>query len=93
MNNEGAVLEKAGNLQEAMEKYRTALTLDPGHIGIRTNFAAALLRLGQWSQGIGELREALRRDPGNHSLQQALEEALSHAPAGIEVVGAEKRPD
>jgi len=91
MNNEGAALEKAGNLREAMEKYRAALALDPAHVGIRTNFAVVLLRLGQWSQGIAELREALRRDPGNHSLQQALDDALSQAPARLDVGGKERR--
>ena len=91
MNNEGAALEKAGNLREAMEKYRAALALDPAHVGIRTNFAVVLLRLGQWSQGIAELREALRRDPGNPSLQQALDDALSQAPARLDVGGKERR--
>lgn len=82
LNNEGAALEKSGNLPGALEKYRAALALDAEHVGIRTNFAAALLRLGQWAQGIAELREALRRDPGNQSLKQALTYALSQAPAG-----------
>ena len=35
MNNEGANLEKAGDLQAAVEKYRKALELDPAHNGIR----------------------------------------------------------
>lgn len=91
MNNEGAALEKMGDLREAMEKYRAALALDPGHVGIRTNFAVVLLRLGQWIPGIAELREALRRDPGNHSLQQALDDALSQAPAGTDVGGKERK--
>ncbi|MCC6859692.1 MAG: tetratricopeptide repeat protein [Bryobacterales bacterium] len=80
INNQGADLEKAGKLREALEKYRAAVKLDPEHPGIRTNFAAALLKLGQWKEGIAELREALRRDPENAQLQEALRQALAHAP-------------
>jgi Flp pilus assembly protein TadD len=81
LNNQGAALEKAGDLTGALQKYRAALEFDPEHVGVRANFAAALLRLGQWNQGVSELREALRRDPGNAALKQALDNALSHAPA------------
>lgn len=80
LNNEGAALEKAGDLKQALEKYREAVKLDPEHVGIRTNFAVALLRLGQWSEGIAELREAIRRDPRNAVLKKALQDALAQAP-------------
>jgi tetratricopeptide (TPR) repeat protein len=80
LNNQGAALEKAGNLREALEKYRTALEHYPEHAGIRLNFAVALLRLGQWQQGIAELREVVRRDPNNLAAKKALEEALAQAP-------------
>lgn len=80
LNNRGAALEKTGDLRGALQKYSAALEADPEHVGIRVNFAAALLRLGQWTQGISELREVLRRDPGNAVVQQALNDALSHAP-------------
>ena len=76
LNNQGADLEKSGNLRGALEKYRAALDLYPEHVGIRVNVAAALLRLGQRSEGISELREALRRDPGNTAVKQALEHAV-----------------
>jgi len=80
LNNEGAALEKAGNLRGALEKYRAAVALDPEHVGIRVNFGAALLRLGRWKEGLSELREALRRDPGNALVKAALEDALEQAP-------------
>ena len=80
LNNQGAQLEKAGNLRAALEKYQAALALDPGHVGIRVNVAAALLHLGQWKQGVAELREALRQDPSNAAVKAALDDALSHAP-------------
>jgi protein O-GlcNAc transferase len=80
LNNQGAALEKAGDVKGALEKYQAALALAPGHAGIRTNVGAALLRLGQWKQGIEQLREALRRDPENPALQSALRDALLKAP-------------
>ena len=80
LNNQGADLEKAGDIRGALEKYRAALALMPDHVGIRVNVAVALLRLGQWSQGLQELREALRRDPDNPKLKAALDDALSQAP-------------
>jgi Cytochrome c biogenesis factor len=79
INNQGAELEKAGDLRGALEKYRAAAELHPEHVGIRTNLAVALLRSGQWSAGIAELREALRRDPGNAALQKALDDAIAQA--------------
>jgi protein O-GlcNAc transferase len=82
LNNDGANLEKAGNLRGALEKYRAALELYPEHTGIRVNFAAALLRLGQWNQGIAALREAVRRDPANSTAKAALDSALAKAPSG-----------
>lgn len=80
LNNQGAELEKAGNLRGALEKYRAALELCPEHVGFRVNFAVGLLRLGQWNQGIAELREAVRRDPGNSTVKAALDDALAQAP-------------
>jgi tetratricopeptide (TPR) repeat protein len=80
LNNEGAALEKAGNLRGALEKYQAALALDPSHVGIRVNVAAALFHLGQSGPAIAQFREALRRDPGNATVKAALAEALAHAP-------------
>jgi len=77
LNNQGVALEKAGNLPAALEKYREALTLSPSHIGFRINFAAALLHLGRFNEGVAELREAVRRDPGNTQAKAALDQALA----------------
>ena len=78
LNDQGAALEKAGKLREALEKYREAVNLDPEHAGIRVNYAAALLHLGQWKEGVRELREASRLDPDNLAIKKALEEVLAH---------------
>lgn len=80
LNNEGAALEKQGNLAEAAEKYRAALELSPGHAGMRVNYAVALLRLGRWERGLEELRTAIRQDPSNQTYRKALDDALAQAP-------------
>ena len=80
LNNQGADLEKAGNLRGALEKYRAALQLLPDHAGIRVNYAVALLRLGHWKEGLAELREAIRREPDNALWRTALDDALKQAP-------------
>jgi tetratricopeptide (TPR) repeat protein len=80
INNEGAALEKAGNMREAVEKYRQASALDPEHKGMRVNLAVALLRLGQWKEGLALLRDAARREPNNAVVKAALDDALTQAP-------------
>ena len=79
-NNEGAALEKSGDLRGAVEKYRRALELDPGHNGIRVNLAVALLRTGDWKAGLELMRDAVSRDPNNATLKAALADALEQAP-------------
>jgi predicted Zn-dependent protease len=81
LNNQGSALEKSGDVRGALERYRAALESAPDHVGIRTNLAVALLKLGQWEEGISQMREALRRDPGNVDLQKGLEDALAQAKA------------
>jgi tetratricopeptide (TPR) repeat protein len=83
INNEGAALQKAGDLHAALEKYRAALSLYPEHVGIRVNYAVALLRLGQWTEGLTQLHEALNRDPGNARIKAVLDDALAQAPRGL----------
>ena len=82
INNEGANLQKAGDIRGALEKYREALRLNPDHNGIRVNYAVALLRLGIWTEGLNELHEASVREPGNALIQAALNDALAQAPPG-----------
>jgi len=80
INNEGAELEKKGDMRAACERYRAALDLDPEHVGIRVNYAVAMLRLGEWTEGLNELREALKRDPENVKIKAALKDAEAQAP-------------
>jgi tetratricopeptide (TPR) repeat protein len=80
VNNDGAALEKSGDLPGALIKYRDAARLDPSHVGIRTNYGVALLRLGKWAEGLNELYQALQLDPHNEQLRTTLRDALSQAP-------------
>jgi tetratricopeptide (TPR) repeat protein len=82
LNNQGAELQKAGNVEGALAKYREAAALFPSHDGIRVNYAVALLRLGRWAEGLTELHEALLRDPGNAQLRSAFADAIRQAPSG-----------
>jgi tetratricopeptide (TPR) repeat protein len=84
LNDQGSALEKAGNLRAALDKYRAAMELDPRYIGIRVNYAAALLHLGHWNEGVAELREILQLDPGNHAVKKALQEALAHRQEAVQ---------
>lgn len=85
LNNVGAELDKQGKLAAAAEKYHAALELNPGHAGIRMNYAVALLRLGRWERGLEELRTLVRLDPSNDTFRQALEDALAQAPASLRI--------
>ncbi len=82
LNNQGAALQKTGDLRGALEKYRAAVKLAPGSVPIRVNYAIALLRLGQWTEGLNELHSALLLNPGDGKIQEALKEALAQAPPG-----------
>jgi Flp pilus assembly protein TadD len=80
LNNEGADLQKTGDLPAALVKYREAAQLYPEHAGIRVNHAVALLRLGKWTEGLNELHAALLLKPDNLQIKAALRDALAQAP-------------
>jgi len=80
LNNQGAELEKAGKLTDALDLYGQAVQLNGKHAGMRTNYAVALLRLGRWRQGLEELHTAQELDPDNQQIETALRDAISQAP-------------
>ena len=92
LNNEGANLEKARNLRGALDKYRSAHQLFPGHVGIQVNYAIALLRLGEWKEGLAQLRDAAQREPGDPKLKAALDDALRQAPVEFGGLGQSRSP-
>lgn len=68
----GMALEKSGNFQAALEKYRAALDLDPTDPVLRLNYGLTLCRLGRWQEGAAELQEVVRLDPNNADATKAL---------------------
>jgi tetratricopeptide (TPR) repeat protein len=78
-NNEGIALERAGNLPLAIQRYASALELDPLNTVFRRNLALALCRTGRWSEGTEELKEVLRLDPGDQEAAKALYIAMERA--------------
>ena len=80
LNNAGAQLEHAGDLPGALEKYHAAVKLFPPSVPMRVNYAALLLRLGHWTDGLNELHGALQMDPFNDKIKAALQAALRQAP-------------
>lgn len=72
LNAEGVRLEKSGDLQSALAKYKAALDLDPTGYGFRLNYGLALCKLGRWEEGIVQLRQVLNADPNNADAARAL---------------------
>jgi tetratricopeptide (TPR) repeat protein len=81
-NNAGVELEKAGDLEGALAKYREAMKLDPKVTVFRRNMALALCRLGRWDEGVRELREVLKEDPDDAQATKALYIALENVKSG-----------
>jgi Flp pilus assembly protein TadD len=81
LNNEGVEFQKSGDLGRAVSKYREAANLYPEHQGIRVNYAVALLRSGNWAEGLDQLHEAMLREPNNAQIRATLKDALAQAPA------------
>lgn len=83
LNNQGADLEKSGDLSGALKLYDQAATLYPEHAGIRFNYGVALLRTGQWTAGLNQLYAAQERDPQNAKIRATLSDALAQAPRDL----------
>lgn len=85
LNNAGVELEKKGDLRAALEKYRAAEELNPGHEGFRLNHGLALCRLGHWTEGIAEIREVSDENPENTEASRDLYIALDQFHASEKV--------
>jgi len=91
LNNEGVELEKLGKVEAALEKYRSAVELDPLNTLFRRNFALALCRLEQWDEAIAELKDVIRADPEDIKAAQGLYIALESAKAAKRANAAGKK--
>ena len=64
--NMGRALARLGRPEEAVERYRRSLELDPNSASARAGLGVALASAQQWERGAEELRRALEIDP-NHA--------------------------
>jgi tetratricopeptide (TPR) repeat protein len=59
----GQALEKRGDLDEAVEHFRSALEIDPRFAEAHNNLGVALAKQGSLADAVAEVREALRLNP------------------------------
>lgn len=64
-NHLGSALFAKGEIDAAIEHFRTALAADPNYADSHNNLGTALCRKGQRDEGIAHFREALRLNPNN----------------------------
>jgi len=69
-------LEAAGAVPAAVEEYRSAVLLDPGHVRARNNLGALLLREGEIEAALDQYRSALAEEPMDARTWNNLGEAL-----------------
>lgn len=62
-------LQQAGDTLGAIDTYKAALTLAPGHPDVLTNLGAAYVRLGQYNDAIAQYEEALKGNPVNTAVR------------------------
>jgi Flp pilus assembly protein TadD len=65
-------LADAGNLEQAVPRYREALAYRPADPALHTILGVGLLRLGHLKEAQSELEAALRIDPNYQPAKQAL---------------------
>ena len=70
-NNLGTTHQHLGQFEEAATAYRTAITLNPGHIGAYCNLAAALAEGDQIKDSLTVCEEALEKWPGHSEILNA----------------------
>jgi Flp pilus assembly protein TadD len=80
-NNLGEVLASQGKLEEAIDRFRQAIRLDPASAEPHNNLGASLGLQGRLDQAIAEFREALRIDPGHVRAGENLRTAMERAAA------------
>jgi len=69
----GRALQAHGELDEAVEQFRSALRIDPRFAEAHNNLGVALARQGRLAEAIAETREALRLKPDLAEAAQNLE--------------------
>jgi tetratricopeptide (TPR) repeat protein len=75
-NNLGMALAFAGRVDDALERFREALDLDPGRSLSHYNLGYTLAHQGKYPEAIGHLREAIRLNPKDAGAHYALATSL-----------------
>jgi len=75
-NNEGLLLARSGQLNEAAKRFQTALAIDPNHADSRNNLGSILLLAGRVDEAIGIYQAALQISPQHADLHANLGGAL-----------------
>lgn len=73
---EGNALFEAGQLEDALSRYQSALALVPGRPSILANLGVTQCRLGRWVDAVATLTQATQADPAHRDAWVAL--GLSH---------------
>jgi tetratricopeptide (TPR) repeat protein len=67
-NNLGAALQESGRYDDAIERYRRALTFNPGYAPAMNNLGTALRAAGRVDEAVAVFDQALTIDPKNASV-------------------------
>ena len=68
----GDTLVSLGRVEQGVQVYREALTVDPGHRDINFRLGVALLQLDRVDEAITALQQTVRVKPDSQAAQQAL---------------------
>jgi len=74
--NQAVVLQRQGEIEAAIEKFREALRISPNYLEAMVNLGALLVRVGRPAQAVGVLERLVEIDPDNGSARLNLGAAL-----------------
>jgi len=83
----GAAYAKRGRTDEAIRRYRQAISIDPGYAEAHNNLGLVLAEEGQLDEAIKHYRTALRLDPAYARVQSNLGAALARQGKLREAIG------
>lgn len=94
---DGSALYKAGNIEQAREKYAQAVAADPASQSAKANLATAeadiLVKTGDLTAAVAKRKEALSYAPDNSNLKQRYDDAVAQATAAAAAAEAAKKAE